>query len=162
MCYSFLLVSDFFFFHDWVFWFQFFYANILELYYSLVHLQIPPLEVKQIFEHAVLLLSWHDCDIINTTCQSKKRGKRKSWQQENSSQIVRCVPHRQHELTKRYFITLWRSNLSKCDIISPPLLYFYIYFYENIQSHKGNQIQSLTLVNTEPPHKSNTSSYQLM
>lgn len=42
------------------------------------------------------------------------------------------------------------------------LYIYYYYFYYNIQSHKGNQIQSLTWVNTKPPHKSNTSSYQLM
>lgn len=75
-----------------------------------------------------------------------------------------CSSDTEHEPTKRYFITLWRSDPSKCDIIILPLLYFYVYYYyyENIQSHKGNQIQSLTLVNTKPPHKSNTSSYQLM
>lgn len=81
------------FFHYWVFWFLFFSANILELYYSLVHFQIPPVAIQQTFEQPVLLLPWHDCDIINTTCQSKKRAKRNR-QQEKSLQIFRCVPHR--------------------------------------------------------------------
>lgn len=87
------------FFHYWVFWFLFFSANSLELYYSLVHFQIPPVEIQRTFEQPVLLLPWHDCDIINTACQSKKRAKRNR-QQEKSLQIFRCVPHREHELTK--------------------------------------------------------------
>lgn len=87
------------FFHYWLFWFLFFSANILELYYSLVHFQIPPVEIQQTFEQPVLLLPWHDCDIINTTCQSKKRAKRNR-QQEKSLQIFRCVPYTDHGLTK--------------------------------------------------------------
>lgn len=161
MCFSFFLLSDFLptkswrFLRCWVFWFLFFNASILEQYYSDPSIGL--------FEQPVLLLSWHDCDIINTTCQSAKREKNKTKknnrQPENPSQISVYVPHRRRT---RYFITLWRSDLSKCDTIILPLLYFYVYYDKNIQSHKGNQIQSLTLVNTKPPHQSHTSGYQLM
>lgn len=165
MCFSFFLLSDFLptkswrFLHCRVFWFLFFNANILEQYYSDSFLGL--------FEQPVLLLSWHDCDIINTTCQSAKREKNKTKKKKGSRKIHHrslCVflVDAEHELSKRYFITPWRSDPSKCDIIILPLLYFYVYYYKNIQSHKGNQIQSLTLVNTKPPHQSNTSGYQLM
>lgn len=61
--------------------------------------RFPQWRSNKTFEQPVLLLPWHDCDIINTTCQSKKRAKRNR-QQEKSLQIFRCVPHTDHGLTK--------------------------------------------------------------
>lgn len=165
MCFPFFLMSYFFyqvmtFFHYRVFWFLFFDANILELYYSLVHFQILWLEVQQIsFYRPVLLPSWHDCDMINTTCQSAKRAGKFI----TDLYVCSSLTHNRN-LPNAASSQMWGSHLSKWNIFFLPLFHFYVYYYENIQSHKGNQMLSLTLVDTKPPlpHKSNTSSYQLM